>query len=283
MNPFTNIHPLAIVCYYTGTLALLIWLGHPGLYMLLIVMMLADYGMAVGIKRILKTFVCSIGAAAVCVVINPLFNHRGVTLLFFFGDMRITKEAVLYGLYMALLLLGTLLLFFNFSNAMTSEKIMTLAAKRFPSLALLFSMILRIVPKVKNDFKQMKALHGNCPRVWSALIGKMMEDSVERSMAMKSKGYGKTHRTSCFLRSLQAYDIGMIVSVFVMAGYVFVRQHDSPVRVQFFPSIHVEWYDSIFWLLWFIYLGIPIWMRGKEEFLWFLSKRKTINSTTRSR
>jgi len=37
----------------------------------------------------------------------------------------------------------------------------------------------------------MISLHGNRPHVWSALLGKTMEDSVERSMAMKAKSYGK--------------------------------------------------------------------------------------------
>lgn len=283
MNPFSNLHPLTIVGYYIGTLVLLIWLGHPVLYLLLFVMMLADYGMAVGMKRSCKTLLYSIGAAAVCVVVNPLFNHRGVTVLFLLGDTRITKEAVLYGLYMALLLLGTLLLFSCFSVVMTSEKIMTLAAKRFPSFALLFSMILRIVPKVKKDFKEMTALHGNRPGVWSALVGKLMEDSVERSMAMKNKGYGKGRRTSYFQRHLRASDIGILAGVCVMAVYVSVMHFYSPVRVQFFPSVRVEMYDAVFWLLWFAYLGIPIWMRGKEELAWLLSRQKTIGSITRSR
>ena len=33
----------------------------------------------------------------------------------------------------------------------------------------------------------MISLHGNRPHVWSALLGKTMEDSVERSMAMRAK------------------------------------------------------------------------------------------------
>lgn len=283
MNPFSNLHPLTIVGYYIGTLVLLIWLGHPVLYLLLFVMMLADYGMAVGIKRICKTLLYSTGAAAVCVFVNPLFNHRGVTVLFYLGDTRLTEEAVLYGLYMASLLLGTLLLFSCFSFVMTSEKIMTLAAKRFPSFALLFSMILRIVPKIKKDFKEMTALHGNRPSVWSALIGKWMEDSVERSMAMKNKGYGGGTRTSYFQQHLRAQDIGILLGVCVMAVYVSVMRIYCPVRVQFFPSVQVEMYDTVFWLIWFVYLGIPIWLRGKEEVAWLLSRQKIIGSTIRSK
>ena len=88
---------------------------------------------------------------------------------------------------MAVVLLGTIFLFSDFSHVMTSEKIMTMSGKRFPSFSLLFSMILRMVPKAKKDFSQMISLHGNRPHVWSALLGKTMEDPVERSMAMKAK------------------------------------------------------------------------------------------------
>lgn len=283
MSPFSNLHPLAIVSYYMGTLVFVIWLGHPFLYLLLFVMMLADYGLAAGLKKTCKTFLCSIGAALVCVVVNPLFNHRGVTVLFLLFDTRITREAVLYGLHMALLLVGSLLLFSCFSSVMTSEKIMTLAAGRFPSFCLLFSMILRIVPKVKKDFLEMTALHGNRPRVWSALTGKWMEDSVERSMAMKNKGYGRGKRTSYFKRPLQMRDMGILTAVCAMAVYVSVMHFFSPVRVQFFPSIRIGVYDPIFFVVWFVYLGIPVWMRGKEELSWLLSRQKNTGSTIRVR
>ena len=105
---------------------------------------------------------CSLVAAILCLVINPLLNHRGVTLLFYLGEWRITREAVLYGMHMATVLVASLLLFSCFSHHMTAEKIMTLFGKRLPSFALLFSMTLRFVPRAGRDFRRMRS-NGVCP------------------------------------------------------------------------------------------------------------------------
>lgn len=283
MNPFSKLHPVVIFSYYIVTLILLIRAGHPFLFFLLFVLTFLDYGWTVGAVRTIRTFFYSIGAAVLCLIINPLLNHRGVTLLFYLGDTRITKEAVAYGGYMALLLLGTLFLFSCFSEVMTSEKIMTLAGSRFPSFALLFSMILRIVPKVKKDFREMTALHGNRPKVWSALVGKLMEDSVERSMAMKNKGYGSGKRTSCYKRNLIWQDVAVLGMVCLMAVYVVVMQWISPVHVRFFPSIRIDLYAVHDWILWIAYLGLPLWMRGKGELAWLLSRRRITGSIMENR
>ncbi len=283
MNPFSKLHPLAIAGYYMVTLILLIWMGHPVLYALLFVFMFLDFSLNAGAARMLRTLLYSVEAASFCVIINPLLNHRGVTTLFLLGDTRITKEAVFYGLYMALLLVGAVLLFSCFSSVMTAEKVMTLTGKRFPAFSLLFSMILRIIPKAGKDFREMTALHGNRPRVWSALVGKWMEDSVERSMAMKNRKYGSGKRTSFYQKKLTKQDIFVLVCVCAMAVYVCILLHVSPARVQFFPRMRIEMYGIWHWGIWSVYLGIPIGMRGKEELAWLLSKRRITGSIIRSR
>lgn len=282
MDTFSRLHPFIILTYYVVTLALVIWEGHPILFLLMFAMMFANHGLIYGARKTIRNLFYSIGAVFLCVVINPLLNHRGVTTIVMLGDLRITKEAVLYGFYMAFILLGTLFLFSCFCHYMTSEKIMTLTGRRFPAFSLLFSMILRIVPKVQKDYQEMTALHGTRPRVWSALVGRLMEDSVERSMAMKQKQYGSGHRTAFYRKGFVWQDVVMVLVICGMTGYVALLSYRMPVRVQFFPSIHIGMYDPGQWLLWGIYMGIPIWMRGKEECLWLLSRRRIIDSTTRN-
>lgn len=283
MNAFSKLHPFTIFCYYVITLILLIWVGHPMLYLIMFALMFADYSLSVGGRRAVKAFLSSMCVALFCVVINPLLNHRGVTTLFLLGDTRITKESVGYGVYMAVLLLGTIFLFSCFSFVMTSEKIMTLTGRRFPSFSLLFSMILRLVPKTKKDFFEMTALHGNRPKVWSALVGKLMEDSVERSLAMKNKRYGRGKRTSFHQKKFRKQDWGILGSIGVMIVCVILFARLSPVRVQFFPSIRVEMYPALYWVMWAVYLAIPMEIKGKEELSWLLSRRKITGSIIRDR
>ena len=51
MNAFSKLHPFTIFCYYVITLILLIWVGHPMLYLMMFVLMFADYSLSVGGRR----------------------------------------------------------------------------------------------------------------------------------------------------------------------------------------------------------------------------------------
>ena len=252
MNAMTRRHPVVLFVYYVMTLVLLIVAGHPLLYGLLLLLMGIDVSLNRGFLKMLKSFVGSLTVVALCVVVNPLLNHRGMTVLFYLNENAVTKEAVLYGCYMAVVLLGTIFLFSDFSHVMTSEKIMTMSGKRFPSFSL-----------------------------WSALLGKTMEDSVERSMAMKAKSYGKNGRTSFYARKWNMGDYVFFAIVCMMGVFVIGKQIMAPAPVWFFPSIHMEFLPAWEILIWILYLGIPIWMYGKEEAAWLLSKRKITGFSTR--
>ena len=178
MNPFGRLHPLAILLYYVVAAVLMVGISNPLVNLAVWIMSLLHYFFLTGLRKGFRMLWYSLGTAVLCLMINPLLDHRGVTLLFMLGEWRITKEAVLYGMHMAMLLLASLLLFSCFSHHMTAEKVMTLMGKRMPSFALLFSMILRFVPKAGKDFREMAALHGNHPSMWQALLGITLEDAV---------------------------------------------------------------------------------------------------------
>ena len=129
----------------------------------------------------------------------------------------------------------------------------------------------------------MTALHGNRPKVWSALVGKLMEDLVERSLAMKNKRYGWGKRTFFHQKKLRKQDWVILGSIGVMIVCVILFALLSPARVQFFPSIRVEMYPVFYWVMWVVYLAIPMEIKGKEELLWLLSRRKITGSIIRDR
>lgn len=116
MNAMTRRHPVVLFVYYVMTLVLLIVAGHPLLYGLLLLLMGIDVSLNRGFLKMFKSFVGSLAVAALCVVVNPLLNHRGMTVLFYLNENAVTKEAVLYGCYMAVVLLGTIFLFSVFQH-----------------------------------------------------------------------------------------------------------------------------------------------------------------------
>ena len=283
MDLFAGRHPVVILGYYVIALVLMLLIGHPLLFALTAGMMFINRFLQVGGRQSLRSFFYSIGIFLLCLVINPLFNHRGVTPVRQFGDTRITREAILYGGHMALLLLASLFLFACFSQVMTAEKIMSLTGKRLPSFSMLFTMILRTVPKVRHDFRSMTELHGNRPRVWSALLGVIMEDSAERSIAMKYKSYGEKKRSHYFEKKLDTQDRLMMVCLCGMLGYLVWRIATGVPSIRYFPSIHIDAVSRWEWCLYIFYMGLPVWLRGKEECKWFLWKRRITGSIIRNK
>ncbi len=283
MGSFAKFHPVVILVYYVLAAVLMVWAGHPVLCGLIWLICLADYGCMEGRKKTWQAIVGSMAAAVFCMVVNPLLNHRGVTLLFMLGDVRITGEALLYGANMSAILLASLMLFSCLSRYLTAEKIMVLFGGRFPSFALLFSMILRLVPKAGRDFREMCSRHGNRPAAWSALMGFMLEDSMERSISMQNKGYGTGERSSFYRKRFTSEDIAVLAGmggIFALTA-LFLCRH--PVVVRFFPSVRIEAVPVCVWVLLSVFFMVPLLLRGKDELRWYLSRRRITSSGIRGK
>lgn len=57
-----------------------------------------SYAIYITSKKAVKTFLClCLPVMAAAVLVNFLFNHHGVTILFYIGDNPVTKEALCYG------------------------------------------------------------------------------------------------------------------------------------------------------------------------------------------
>lgn len=283
MDRFGKLHPVVILFYYMAAMGLLIFVPHPAIAFVMGVASLLYYVTFAGLKKGLCRLLWGGMLSLSCLVINPLLNHRGVTLLFCIGDMRITWEAFCYGAYMALIFSASLQIFSCLSHTMTAEKIMTLTARRFPAFSLLFSMILRLVPKAARDFREMTSLNGNRPAVWSALIGMELEDSMKRGISMKARGYGRGKRSSFYQRRMQRLDVILFFVIFLLAAAVFTGWYKMGGNLRFFPSLRVSGMPLFMWILLLIFGFLPIGMRGKEEIAWYVSRRKITGSAIQNR
>ena len=71
--------------------------------------------------------------------ILPLFRHNGATPLFYINDMAVTRENILFGGMMTLLLLAVLQWFYVWNELFGAEKIMYLIGRFFPAVSLSYS------------------------------------------------------------------------------------------------------------------------------------------------
>ena len=84
-------------------------------------------------------------------VLNMLSNPMGITELFKIGSRLFTLESLCYGLLNGLML-GTVILWFRcFTAIVPNDKFLYLFGRRFQTVALLLSMILKLFPETSTS------------------------------------------------------------------------------------------------------------------------------------
>jgi len=207
---FSGFHPLVNLAFFVGVLGLTMFISHPVFLLIsLISGCLYLYYLCGG-----RGFVRKVGYllpfCLAMAILNPLFNHEGVTILWYLpNDNPITLEAIAYGLSAAVMM-GAAIIWFNCCNAVfTTDKIVYLFGRVIPALSLLISMTLRFVPRFKNYLHSVwqvqKGLHEpktNRERLrqalaaFSATVSWALEQAIVSADSMKSRGYGLPGRTA---------------------------------------------------------------------------------------
>ncbi|MCI5937583.1 MAG: energy-coupling factor transporter transmembrane protein EcfT [Eubacterium sp.] len=282
MKVLDRIHPTVMLCYFVGMVILMIVLEHPVIYLFGGICALWIYKQYNPTCSIWKILWGSLGAGLVCVLVNPLLNHRGVTLLFMLGQWRITKEAVLYGCNMACLLLSSCIVFAAFSRCMTSEKIMMILAGHFPNLALVFSMILRLIPLQIRQIRNQYHFHKKHPfTIISAGIRNSLQEGMERGISMRMRGYGTGKRTSYYTKRFRWHDSLKLVLCVGMVLYFIFYCHTLAQKTRFFPSLQWGQFGMLQWIILTIYFMAPIILSWKETIRWNWFVEKTFNSASK--
>ena len=89
----------------------------------------------------------------VSAIINPLFYHNGVTVLFFINNNPITLEALFYGLTASGMIVAVIYWFRLFTFYFTGDKLLYLLGFVSPKISLVISMAIRFVPLFVNQAK----------------------------------------------------------------------------------------------------------------------------------
>ncbi len=230
MKAFANVHPAVSMTYFLSVLLVSMFLSHPVLQAeallggILFCATLQKRGAALrDIGFYLPLFL-------MVAVTNPLFSHNGVTPLFFLNGNPVTLEAFLYGISLAVMVIGVLLWCKAYSEIMTSDKFLYLFGKAIPKLSLVLSMALRFIPaylrqsrRVSRAQKAMGLYAGknitdrvkNRMRVFAAMVSWSLENAMETSASMKARGYGKKGRTNFSLFRFRSAD-GVLLGVCVL-------------------------------------------------------------------
>lgn len=275
-NYFAELHPAVNLLYFTAVIAFSMFFLHPVLTVISLFGSLVCYAALNPRKlpRYLLKFVLPM--LLVMSAANPLLNHAGKTILLYVNDNPFTLEACAYGVAAAVMFAGVLTWFSCSSAVLTADKIIYLFGRTVPSLSLVFSMVMRFVPRLKAQTKVIADAQkgigkgtssgGVIERVKSGLkILSMLttwalENGIVTSDSMRARGYGLPGRTNFRVYTFSNRDKVTLILLIVLISTVFGGCAAEVTGIRYFPSIAVKpvtFFDIIVYFAYFLLCIFP--------------------------
>ena len=220
-------------------------------------------------------------------LLNPVFNHEGVTILTYLPSGNpLTLESILRGLAGAVMLAAVILWFQCYSAVMTSDKFVYLFGRVIPALSLVLSMILRFIPKFRAQLKVVAQAQRCVGRdvsqgsvaqrvrtgitILSILITWSLENAIETADSMKSRGYGLPGRTAFSIYRFDKRDRAILIWLALLAGYILVGWLTGGLTWQYAPVIQgaMGVLPMTFQLAYLALCLTPILLNRKEDQGW---------------
>jgi energy-coupling factor transport system permease protein len=291
---FAGFHPLLNYLYFAYVALVTVLFLHP---VLLAVSLASAFAWSVylgGAKARRFGLVFVLPLMLVAAAFNPAFNHEGVTILTYFRDNPITLESIIYGACAAAMIGGVIFWFVCYSAVMTSDKFIYLFGRIVPALSLIISMALRFIPRYGAQAKRIaSARRGvglgassggfmsrlrNGGGILSVMVTWALENAVETSDSMRSRGYGLKGRTAYSIYRFDARDRAMLLFLCALMAVVVSAAAFGAVSVGFFPLFEMNAQTPLALLVYVCHAVIclmPLTLDVREDAVWRLSKSGT--------
>ena len=294
MNEFKTYHPIVNFIYFLVVIGLSCFLMHPVCLITSFVCAFLYSVLLLGTRKVLKNALIILPVMIVAALVNPLFNHKGITILAYFPNGNpLTLESVVYGLFAAVLIFTIISWFVCYTEVMTSDKFIYVFGKIIPSLSLVLSMTLRFVPEFIRHFKEVKNAHKcigkdvkgkklssnikNALSIMSVMITWALENAVETSDSMKARGYGLRGRTAFSVFKFSKRDFVALLCVVLFGIYSIFGVVLGVFKYSYFPhiqNISFTPYSVSFYVVYFIMCILPVIIEVKEAIRWNVLKSK---------
>ena len=252
MKAFGNYHPMVLMTYFLSVLLVVMFVPNPVLQLSALLGACAFSAIISRRRQVLSDIGFYVPMFLMVAVTNPLFSHNGVTPLFLPERKPRNSRGVIYGAAIAVTVIGVMLWCKAFGAVMSSDKFLYLFGRAVPKLSLVLSMALRFVPRFKRQMKTVSRAQKamglyssksytdkikNAGRVFTAMISRSIENSMETSDSMRARGYGMKGRSSFSLFRFHTHD-GILLAIcaallmFTLAGFAF-----SKLDFYYYPRI----------------------------------------------
>ncbi len=251
MRGFKTYHPIVNFTYFLIVIGVSLFFMHP-VFLGLFLCSGVAHGLVLYGKKLWKQVRWVLPLCLGAALLNPLFNHRGITELAFFPSGNpLTLEAVLYGVAAAALLGAVLLHFSCLQAVMTSDKLLYLSGRTLPVLSLIFSMTLRLVPRFAARMREVRTAQKGLGRdggrlrermrqavsALSATVTWALENAADSADSMRARGYGLPGRTTFSVFTFDKRDGGMLLLVILLGLTVLWGGLSGVTRFVYYPIV----------------------------------------------
>ncbi|WP_449599811.1 energy-coupling factor transporter transmembrane component T [Paenibacillus sp. Marseille-Q9583] len=287
-DSFSTFHPFVNFLYFVVVLLFSMVFMHPIFQVIALISAVVYSFMLKGKKAVRFNLLYMVPFLLFMAVMNPVFNHQGVTILFYLNNGNpITKESILYGVAAACMFVTVIIWFSCYNVVMTSDKFIYIFGKILPALSLIFSMVLRFVPRYLAQIKvisnaqkcigrdvtqgNLLARARNGITILSIMTTWALENAIETADSMKSRGYGLPGRTSFSIFRLDARDK---VALLIMTGLIAMVAIGAAMgenTMRYYPSIKasaITPFSILVYIAYFALCMIPVLINMVEAMKW---------------
>lgn len=265
---FLSIHPFVQLIYYLLISVTLFHINHPifigtSFLLLFTIVWIQDKGETAK-KRLLHILLLM----GLIILFNPLFVSRGRYILFYLGERQITLEALIYGISLAFMIGGMLLLFISFQHVLHGQRFLYLFANLLPRTALLIMIALRFVPLLMYRLETIRAVHrvrrSNTTPIKTAmfqmqtLITWSLEEAIKTADSMKARGYGNQKRTMYTPYRMEKRDWVVIMLLILLFLLFFLGSMLGYGNIYIYPQLGTLRFYPLDWVMYIIM--IPLYL-----------------------
>lgn len=283
-DEFGSFHPVSNLIFFIAVIAFSTFWMQTGMIAVSFVCATVYYFMlkkAEGINYFIMVLISMLIAS----LINPLFSHRGVTVLFNLPTgSPVTLESIMFGLCAGVILGEVLLWFSIFNSIMSDDKWTATIGKVAPTIAMIITMVLRFIPKYTkfskrtrdiqnaNGFNNGKRIKSGM-KVYSITATWALETSIDTADSMRARGYGSRRRTNYHNYKFQLRDLVLVLWVILLSAIIFYIANIDKIHTFFYPTLENK--ESVVVLVTYIILCLtPILINAWEKMRWHLLKSK---------
>lgn len=293
-DAFSSYHPLVNFSYFTFVFAFSMVFMHP---ICLGISLICAFIYSISLKggRAVKfNFVFLLPMMLVTAIINPAFNHEGATILTYLHTGNpLTLESIAYGIAASTMLSAMVCWFSCYNEVMTSDKFVYLFGRIIPALSLILSMSLRFIPRFKSRIKEVseaqrcigrdvsnggvikRARHGIT--ILSIMVTWALENAIETSDSMRSRGYGLKGRTAFSIYKFDRRDKKALILILILGIFVLTGGILGGLKWRYFPTMKGVNLGIFNIVLWLAYMGlclVPVIVNMEEERRWKATQLK---------